>query len=529
MQRYYQLHYHMKKCGVRTVIEDLFSQVGNNHVKNGNLIYCDKFASYENDNIGIFNIDEIGYTDYIPKSKNEWYELSNVIVNKLNKVIPKLQTNAILTLLHCHNVTLFKNSVLTTAIQLFCNERSDVTCIIQIHDFAEDNRKDRMTITEKIKNLQGVVYPTNSNIKYITINQRDCDILKQAGCEAAVLSNPISMINDIDKYMDKDNDKSKTHQLKMDIQHYAKQNGYTFSMNKKILLYPVKILQRKNILESILILNNLNSIGNNVNFNRDDENKRKIKTNTKRNTWQLLISLDSTQTNDYCQQIKNYAKNIANNIVIGFGNELIDNIKYTKVDLFTIADLIISTSIQEGFGFTYLEAWLCNKKIIGRRIDWLFKEFENNAINLNHFYPELIVDNKKDFKDYSLNEQFKLLNYKIDATIMNQIVNVDDNIVINNKKQIIKHFSIEQIFKRLIDISKSNVNRSTNDNINQNIIQQYFQNQMDKQMQIKNHDQQKKIVKDIPHFLHLDSVDLAVVLVICIIVVYYLFYTLYSI
>jgi DNA-binding transcriptional regulator of glucitol operon len=55
------------------------------------------------------------------------------------------------------------------------------------------------------------------------------------------------------------------------------------------------------------------------------------------------------------------------------------------------ARYLLTTSITEGFGFAFLEPWLFNKLVWGRKIDDICADFEANGIVLNHMYSELQV------------------------------------------------------------------------------------------------------------------------------------------
>jgi len=49
----------------------------------------------------------------------------------------------------------------------------------------------------------------------------------------------------------------------------------------------------------------------------------------------------------------------------------------------------ISTSIKEGFGFSFLEPWTAGLDIYGRRIDYVCRDFENAGVKFESLYPAL--------------------------------------------------------------------------------------------------------------------------------------------
>ncbi|OQY12646.1 MAG: hypothetical protein B6I30_04405 [Desulfobacteraceae bacterium 4572_187] len=89
---------------------------------------------------------------------------------------------------------------------------------------------------------------------------------------------------------------------------------------------------------------------------------------------------------------------------------------------------IITTSISEGFGFSFIEPWCAKKVIWGRKLPDICSDFENNGISLGHLYSNLLVplewigkDNfYRKWKDCIL-KNCKLLNYDIDKSSIDKI------------------------------------------------------------------------------------------------------------
>jgi len=55
------------------------------------------------------------------------------------------------------------------------------------------------------------------------------------------------------------------------------------------------------------------------------------------------------------------------------------------------AGLLISTSITEGFGFSFLEPWLFDKLLWGRKLADICRDFERHGLRLEHLYAGLYV------------------------------------------------------------------------------------------------------------------------------------------
>ncbi|NNL75076.1 MAG: hypothetical protein HKO68_01930, partial [Desulfobacterales bacterium] len=55
------------------------------------------------------------------------------------------------------------------------------------------------------------------------------------------------------------------------------------------------------------------------------------------------------------------------------------------------ANFLITTSITEGFGFSYLEPWVLSKLLWGRKLTAICRDFEMNGVQLEHLYTKLRV------------------------------------------------------------------------------------------------------------------------------------------
>lgn len=455
---YYALHYHMKKCGTRTVIENIlsYSKFSKNKFA---LIESGKQANYNTEKkIKHIKIPEI---DYNEKKFSSLIELKKY-ANKVAKKIENSMDFSKQCILHSHNVNLFKNSYLGIAILILAKKYpSKLIVLMQVHDFAEDSRPNQLNFllnaTGKYnQKLAGeLAYPTAKNIFYLTINNRDKLLLSKIGIE----KNRIFLFANAVDTKSLEQKPIKNNELINYIKKFAKKNGFYFDSKRKNIVYPVKLIKRKNVLESILILRLLNSI---------------------KKEYQLLITLDANSKEDanYSNKIKKFVKNEKLPVTIGFGWEIINPSKRVfeknKIKEFIIPDLfyhsksIITTSKLEGFGFTFLEGWLSNKQVVGRKINFIQKDFENKGIKFPGFYERIEI-NGIDFKDITDEEKIRVIkNYeKYDLLKYPQIKNTIFEIIspskkiINNNKKIIKsvysiknyHLLLEKIINKSHKIS----------------------------------------------------------------------------
>jgi hypothetical protein len=52
---------------------------------------------------------------------------------------------------------------------------------------------------------------------------------------------------------------------------------------------------------------------------------------------------------------------------------------------------IITTSVKEGFGFSFLEPWTASRSVMGRRLDYVCRDFEASGVSFNALYNALAI------------------------------------------------------------------------------------------------------------------------------------------
>ena len=203
-----------------------------------------------------------------------------------------------------------------------------IKLFLQIHDFAEDGRP--------LSYFSDDEYVADCH--YGVINSRDYNILLKAGLKKEGLHKIFNTIKPFN----------------------FKSTGVT---TKECVLYPIRAIRRKNIGEAILL-----SL-----FFKNNET--------------LAITLPPNSPAD----IKSYAgwkiftKEKKLNIVFEAG------VTHEFSELLMSSKFIITTSITEGFGFSFLEPWTAKKILWGRKLPDICHDFEKNNIQLDHLYTKLNV------------------------------------------------------------------------------------------------------------------------------------------
>ena len=207
-------------------------------------------------------------------------------------------------------------------------QKSGIKLFLQIHDFAEDGRPLAFFADRE--------YPPDSH--YCVINSRDYDILLDSGLKKEGLHNLPNVVipfNFKQEMPDCDNS----------------------------VLYPVRAIRRKNIGEAILL---------SLFFKKHET---------------LSITLPPNSQPDIKSFIGWKKFVIANKLNIKFDAGLNNDFK----KLVNNAEFLITTSITEGFGFTFLETWTGNKVLWGRKLAGVCNDFEKNGINMDHLYSKILV------------------------------------------------------------------------------------------------------------------------------------------
>jgi hypothetical protein len=64
---------------------------------------------------------------------------------------------------------------------------------------------------------------------------------------------------------------------------------------------------------------------------------------------------------------------------------------HTLGELMGGARCVITTSVKEGFGFSFLEPWTADRAVIGRRIDYVCRDFEAAGVRFDSLYSSLNI------------------------------------------------------------------------------------------------------------------------------------------
>jgi hypothetical protein len=178
--------------------------------------------------------------------------------------------------------------------------------------------------------------PYPADCHYGVINSRDREILIRAGLDAAGVHLVPNAI----------------HPLPVETRR-----------PEPLVLYPIRAIRRKNLGEAILLSLFL-------------RNSQRLDVTQPPNSPQDIASYGAW---------KHYVKEKRLNVNFDVGQ---------KVDFFALvgaAASMVTTSIAEGFGFSFLEPWTAGLLLWGRKLGEVCRDFELNGVRLDHLYDRLEV------------------------------------------------------------------------------------------------------------------------------------------
>ncbi|MBN2737202.1 MAG: hypothetical protein JXR70_09495 [Spirochaetales bacterium] len=414
------LHYHLLPGGVGRIIQSQVKALSEfYHLKILTGLAPDK-SDWKNCDIEI--LPELNYLNQDLDSEDH----KRILQKILTFLKAKLSKNDIL---HVHNPNLGKNPLATLALSRLAEE--DYPLFMHIHDFAEDRPANREFLNSVISQfypaVEKILYPTARKLAYGVLNsfdrQRISNILDNQKCY--FLPNPVSM--------------AETGSEKSSLDEKAEiMKKLRLKPALPVFIYPVRVIQRKNIGEYILFAKLWQHEAN----------------------WLVTLPPENPQEKTIYQKWKDFTT--TQNIPITF--EAGTKCSFTR--LMAASDKIFTTSLREGFGMAFLEPWVFDKAVAGRDIDYVTRDFREEGIELPYLYHSLQVEHNKktyDFPELSLEDQMdfiseidgkhpdtRIKNFQnIKALVFSQ---AGKNLIFNNRKIIQERYSVNAYGKRLRDI-----------------------------------------------------------------------------
>ncbi|MDD5699013.1 MAG: glycosyltransferase family 4 protein [Victivallaceae bacterium] len=329
------------------------------------------------------------------------------------------------TIIHAHNLGLGKNPVLTAAMNALVTTGRRL--VNHIHDFAEDRPDNLSVLTRLIEGHFGrplcdLLYPRRENCHYAVINSPDLKRLTELGLppdRISLLPNPVAVET-----------------LRGSAEIRAARAKVRRLLNTDPALpnyvYPVRGIRRKNLGEFILL----------AALFRDKAN------------WIITLPpLNPAEKTAY-DQWKQFCA--AEHIPVIFEAGEICAFK----EIMAAADRSVTTSVREGFGMAFLEAWLFGLPIVGRDLP-VTADFTGAGVKLDGLYRQLNWQGT-DFAQSGQQRQMELIR-KFSASPVSARAFLEENpdlmklfrqfspeLITANRRLIQQQYSVENYGKRLL-------------------------------------------------------------------------------
>lgn len=368
------LHCHYERGGVTQVVENHVRWLRDcDHVDRIVLVSGERSSGLSPDTLASVThvaADDFDY-DTQPPSADESERRAGRMARHLADQLGGLGLTRDDSVLHWHNHSLGKNTAAPAAIRQMAQQRWRF--LLQIHDFAEDNRPDnyqRLIAASGANNKAEIdcyLYPTASQIHYATLTRSDASVLAQLGI-------PIP----------------RTHCLPNSVLPPAgEQSGKEAALVKvrramklpddaRWCLYPVRGIRRKNVGEFLM-----------------------LSRWTSPNQFAGLTLQPATpvERRSYCRWMQ-LADEVAPRAVFDASGDR----DVTFADNIAASDFIVSTSVAEGFGMAFLEPWLMHREVIARRLPTVTDDFEQSGVKLPKFYDTMPIPGSGDWVHDCLTE-----------------------------------------------------------------------------------------------------------------------------
>ncbi len=422
------VHSHLNPGGVTRIIESQVESLRKMKVKviAGDCRNREKITSRGAECVAFTPLNYLEIKRYSDKEINRKLE-------EMTKFLGDL-TNAD-SVLHIHNLNLGKNPVVTYAVYQLAKE--GVPVFNHAHDFAEDRPVNFQFLKEIIeghfgKKLNDVLYPDLHNYHFGVLNSFDQKRLEKYGVKKERilwLPNPVTLETELDTTKKSGYKKEICRQLNL-------------NEKKLLVIYPVRVIQRKNIGEFILLA---------VLFKNKAEF---VVTQPPKNPVEILLY---EKWLEFCREHK---------FSVTF--EAGEKVNFEK--LIIAGDFCITTSYREGFGMVYLEPWLLNTPVVGRNIGFLTKDFLADGFQFSALYDKIIVPGQsEDFKNLDMQSQMKIIADLLSGKIKKEQVfeqnpvlsslfkKVPEQLIRQNKSIIKNNYSLEKYGIKLQDRYKKMV------------------------------------------------------------------------
>lgn len=347
------VHYHLRSGGVYRVIEHaLRGSAMPEASANGQE---PSFAVLVGNAPGANEIHE-GHIGVIPQLAYEG-EYSPIPAQQLKSAL-EAEAQRILggppDLWHFHNHSLGKNYLVPQVVRLLAAEGWPL--LLQIHDFAEDGRPQnyadllRYVGDGDTAGLSRQLYPFGERVHYGVLTGRDYEVLLGAGASR----DRVHIMPNAVEFGEAAQDSA----------------GQTTSFSRGGGLYPTRAIRRKNLGEFLFLANADHTLNQ-----AENEGAR----------WAITMAPENPKERPIYEFWIRTAQELDLPVDFEAGH------KHDFHELYQQARMIVTTSVAEGFGMSFLEPWKMGKTVVGRDLPEITRDFKIRGLEFPNLYAKLLI------------------------------------------------------------------------------------------------------------------------------------------
>jgi hypothetical protein len=262
------------------------------------------------------------------------------------------------SVLHWHNHSLGKNTAAPAVVRRLA--ASGWRLLLQIHDFAEDNRPENYcrlieaSGASSGRQIDDFLYPVAPQIHYATLTGGDAGVLTELGIPSDrthCLPNSVVLPSDPLASREQSLDRVR--------------RAMSLPDDSRWCLYPVRGIRRKNVGEFLLLCRWL----------PDD----------------CFGGLTLRPTTPLEERSYDRWQRIAGETSPRVVFDAAHHAGVTFADNLAASDFVLSTSVAEGFGMAFLEPWLAERPVVARRLAGVTEDFESSGVQLPDLYSAIPV------------------------------------------------------------------------------------------------------------------------------------------
>jgi hypothetical protein len=377
------LHYHLNRGGVTKVVQNhllaLDAVLRPDEPLEVALVYGGRKIDWPEDfakrlksiRLSLCAVPSLDYDDQQPGGLSQ----PGTLGEPLARALDDLESAPADTVLHVHNHAVGKNAALPEAIWSLA-ERG-YALVLHVHDFVEDFRPANFRRLSQAfgrapheagagtpgagspgagssaTSWHGRLYPQAPHVRYAVLTSRDRGILEGAGVNPAqldVLPNPVLPMEGLPPR-----------------EHARDRLAEKFAVrpDDRFVLYPVRCIRRKNVGEAVLY-SRLGPPG-------------------------TIVGLTLPPLNPVAAPIYARWKEVAAGLEFPCRFDVGGDRGLTFGENLAASDLILTTSVAEGFGMAFLESWLAGRPLIGRDLPEITCDFKEAGLRLDGLRPRLEI------------------------------------------------------------------------------------------------------------------------------------------